>query len=108
MNKLILMLAMGTALAVGVVSVNAWASEGSNEGTESVSKVTSSDPASTQLAKSVGSEDGANETEGSNDLSENESDDGPVTLPALTPIGTDVLQPLLLKKKQSGETPSLY
>ena len=108
MKNLIVALALGTTLIVGAVSVNALASEGQNDGNEKAGTVTSSVPATVQTAKSVGSENDANESEGSNGESENESDDGPVALPALTPIGTDVLQPLLLKKKQTGTSPSLY
>jgi len=109
MNKLLWTLALGSILAAGAVSVNAWASEGSNDGSEHVGGPTSSVSTSTQVAKASESEDGANETEDSNGVNENESDDGPVTLPALTPIGTDVLQPLQLKKKvQSSGAPSLY
>ncbi len=106
MKNLMVTLALGTILIAGAVSVNALASEGQNDGTEKVGAVTSSAPGTVKIANLLGSEDG-NETEDSNERGENESDDGPVTLPVLKPIGPDVLQPLLSKKAQSGQTQPL-
>ncbi|MEO6608418.1 MAG: hypothetical protein ABIN69_08100 [Aestuariivirga sp.] len=115
MNKLILTLAMGTALALGVATINAQANEGSESHSEHGDKSASSSGVSgspSVKSSESGEVEDANETEahsvGTSGSGEAENDDAPPTLPALTPIGTDVLLLPNSSKHHGAEVKSIY
>ena len=131
MNKLLATLALGTTLAFGLVTVNALAKDGSEHSGKSESSSGKSESSTSNSGSSTstsgsshdqGETDEANETEDHGTVSttpgtgeqeaENETetgdDDAPPVLPALTPLGTNVLLPLLSKKHHDGELTTIY
>ena len=136
MNKLIATLALGTTLAFGLITVNALAKEGSESHSEHSGKSESSNSNSGSSGSNSGSStsnsgssheqgetDEANETEDQGNVggtpetsgtgeqdAENETgdDSAPPVLPALKPIGTDVLAPLQSNSKHDGKLKTIY